>query len=333
MRLTRSEIRTALHARKSEQEELFAEARRLRDERFGPTVVLRGVVEVTNVCRVNCDYCPMRRDNTRENDRYFMTADQILERARVIRDAGIDVILLQGGETPRQVGPIEEALPRIVELFDGRVEVLLNLGNLRTEQYQRLKDAGAVSYILKHETSDPDLHQAMRHESLEERLRCMRDLLSLGYKVGTGLISDLPGQTLESIIDDIELAGELGAHMCSVSPFVPAPDTPLHLSPPGSVDLALNVLATLRICYPGLLIPSVSALEKNSAGGQSRGLAAGANVMTVNFTGDADLQRYLIYGKERFVVKMQHIQEIVRSAGLKTRGSVFLGDHAPQFAS
>jgi biotin synthase len=200
---------------------------------------------------------------------------------------------------------------------------------MKTVQYARLREAGATSYILKHETSDTRLHRELRHESLEERLRCMRALLDLGYKVGTGLISDLPGQTLDSVVDDIELAGELGVHMCSVSPFVPAPDTPLQLCPPGSVDLALNVLACLRISYPKLLIPSVSALEKTSAGGQSRGLAAGANVMTVNFTGDSDRHRYLIYGKDRFVVKMQHVEELVRGAGLAVRGSVFLDEAAP----
>lgn len=322
--LTRSEIREMLLARGAEQEEIFTEARRLRDQHLGAAVVLRGVVEVTNVCRVNCDYCPMRRDNTPDNDRYFMDVDEILERARRIRDAGIDVILLQGGETPRGASIVAQAIPAIRELFGGRVEVLLNLGNMTRAQYERLRQAGATSYILKHETSDARLHSRLRHESLDERLRCLRDLLSLGYKVGTGLISGLPGQSLESIVDDIELAGEFGVHMCSVSPFVPAPDTPLHLSPAGSVDLALNTLACLRISYPHLLIPSVSALEKTSSGGQSRGLAAGANVMTVNFTGDAERERYLIYGRERFVVKMGHVRELIQSADMIARGSVFL---------
>ncbi|WEB42134.1 radical SAM protein [Streptomyces yunnanensis] len=322
--LNRSEIRTYLTARGPAQEELFAEARRVREEHFGPTVILRGVIEVSNVCRVNCDYCPMRRDNTRENDRYFMSSDDILERAREIRAAGIDIILLQGGETPRNLSAIEDAIPRIRALYDGRVEILLNLGNMRREQYERLRALGATSYILKHETSDVRLFEAMRHESLDDRLRCMRDLLDLGYRVGTGLISSLPGQTLDSIVDDIELAETMGVHMCSVSPFVPAPNTPLQLSPIGDNELALNALATLRLHRPQLLVPSVSALEKTSSGGQSRGLAAGANVMTVNFTGDTDRQRYLIYGKDRFVVKKQYVDGLVRASGLRLRGSVFL---------
>jgi biotin synthase len=110
--LTRAEIRKALLATGPAQEELFAEARRRREQHFGDTVVLRGVVEVTNVCRVNCDYCPMRRDNTRDNDRYFMSSDEILARARQIQDRGIDIILLQGGETPRILAAIENSIPR-----------------------------------------------------------------------------------------------------------------------------------------------------------------------------------------------------------------------------
>jgi biotin synthase len=290
---------------------------------------LRGVVETTNVCRVDCDYCPMRRGNTAANDRYFLSAEEIVAGARLIRDAGIDVVLLQGGETRRGSKIVETALPMIRELFGGRVEILLNLGNLSREQYAALRAAGATSYILKHETSDPQLHRAIRHESLDTRLECLRNLLELGYRVGTGLISGLPGQPLDSIVDDIELAGDLGVHMCSVSPFVPAPDTPLRSAAAGSLDLALNALACLRICYPHLLIPSVSALEKTSAGGQASGFAAGANVMTVNFTGADDRHRYLIYGKDRFVVKMQHARNVIAVAGLQSRGSVFLDQLGP----
>lgn len=323
--LTRSEIRKALHASGSAQKDLFAEARRLREENFGSKVIVRGVTEITNVCRVNCNYCPMRRNNIRLLDRYFMTADEILARARLVRDAGLDVILLQGGETSRSLSALREALPEIRRLYSSRVEILLNLGNLSRRQYEELRSLGATSYILKHETSDAALHLAIRHECLDQRLRCLRDLLDTGYRVGTGLITGLPGQRLGSIIDDIELAGKLGVHMCSVSPFVPAPDTPWENEAPGDLNLALNAIAILRICYPYLLIPSVSALEKTNVGGQSRGLAAGANVLTVNFTGERNLARYLIYGKDRFVVSMDHVKQLVSQSGMSVGGSVFLG--------
>ncbi|WP_063777486.1 radical SAM protein [Streptomyces sp. 769] len=324
--LTRSEIRAALQASGEQQQELFAEARRRRQEHFGRRIVVRGVIEITNVCRVNCDYCPMRRDNVQDNDRFFMSSENIQRCARSIRDAGINVVLLQGGETTRVLSVLRESIPAIREIYDGDVEILLNVGNLTRAQYKNLRELGAVSYIIKHETSDPELFRAIRHEDLEQRLRCMRDLLDLGYRVGTGLISGLPGQSIESIIDDIELAGELGVHMCSVSPFVPAPDTPLSIAPAGSNELALNIIAILRICYPHLLIPSVSALEKTDSGGQSRGLDAGANVLTVNFTGEADRDRYLIYGNKRFVVGLEHARKLADNAGLTMGRSIFIGD-------
>ncbi|MFC7221190.1 radical SAM protein [Streptomyces polyrhachis] len=326
MTLTRQETRSLLLARGPAQAELFEESRKARDRHWGRTAILRGVIELTNVCRVNCDYCPMRRDNISGNDTYFLTGDQIVRMAQAIKDTGIDVVLLQGGETPSVLPLLEEAIPKIRELFDGRVEILLNTGNFKFAQYEKLRKLGATSYILKHETSDPVLHLAIRHETLEKRLACMRDLRTLGFKIGTGLISSLPGQTLDSVIDDIELAGELDASMCSVSPFVPAPNTPMELSPVGDNDLALNIIACLRLSYPHILIPSVSALERVGTGGQSRGLEAGANVMTVNFSSLVDQQRYLIYGKERFVVTLDHVRDIAERSGLTLRGSAFIDD-------
>ena len=78
--------------------------------------------------------------------------------------------------------------------------------------------------------------------------------------------------------DDLLLAREIGVHMVSGSPFIPAPDTPLAHRAPGDVDLTLNFIALARLmnsdCW---LIPSVSALETRQSGGQSSGLDTGAN--------------------------------------------------------
>ena len=328
--LTRSETRAALLASGERQAELFAEARRLRAQWFGQTVVVRGVVELTNVCRVNCEYCPMRRDNAAHNDRFFAGCGEIMGSVRAIYENGIDVVLLQGGETPTLLPTLRDAIPAIRDLYDGRVEVLLNLGSMTRGQYLELRELGATGYIIKHETSDPDLHQRIRHEDIAVRLRCLSELLDMGHRVGTGLISGLPGQSLDSIVRDIELAGEYGVQMCSVSPFIPAAHTPLANAPAGSLELALNIIACLRIRYPRMLIPSVSALERTNAGGQSRGLVAGANVVTVNFTGEPQRNRYHIYGDERFVVGLRHMRDLVSHAGMTTRGSVFLSEPAPR---
>lgn len=98
------------------------------------------------------------------------------------------------------------AMPPVRSLYDGGVEILLNLGNKRHDEYAALREAGATSYIIKHETSDPALNQRMRHETLESRLWHIRELIDLGYKIGTGTIVGLPGQSVENIAADIILA-------------------------------------------------------------------------------------------------------------------------------
>ena len=301
----------------SAQDELFKEARKLREDSFGNQVIVRGVTEVTNLCRVNCDYCPMRRDNTRTNSTFILSEDQILQAVEYIKEYGIKVVFFQAGEVPQTTKIIGEVIPKIKEMFDGDIEVLLNLGNKPREEYAYLKEQGADSYIIKHETSDPVLHEKLRYETLEYRLQYLKTLLELGYKVGTGTIVGLPGQNLESIADDILLAVELGVHMSSVAPFIPAPRTPLENHPYGSVNTALNAIAAMRLVSPSWYIPTVSALEKIEKGGQLRGLEAGANVLTINFTPNTERQKYLIYGQERYVVRTNHVAEMLDQAGLQ----------------
>jgi biotin synthase len=134
----------------------------------------------------------------------------------------------------------------------------------------------------------------------------------------------LPGQTIESLADDLLLAHDIGAHMVSGSPFIPAPDTPLEQNPPGDVNVTLNFIALARLMNPHWLIPSVSALESHRSGGQFAGLAAGANVLTVNFTPAKERVNYHIYGKGRYIVGNDHVNEIVARSGMERASSAFV---------
>lgn len=319
----RADLLAALRARGDEQRQLHEAALATKRSVFGDRVVLRGVIEIGNVCRVNCTYCPMRRDNNKQNEQYFMPAPEIIERARQIREVGIDVILLQAGETPKAAARALEAVPAVLDLYGGEVEIILNLGSLGLPWYRRLRDAGALTYILKHETGSDVLHAATRFEALADRMQEWFLAREAGFRTGTGIISGLPGQDVQSLADELVLLRSMRPDMVSVSPFVPAPDTPLSHVAPGDVDEALNFLALTRLEHPGALIPSVSALEKNSAGGQGAGIAAGANVMTINFTG-SHRGEYLIYGKDRFVVKADHVRSVLAAAGATAGGSVYL---------
>jgi biotin synthase len=258
----------------------------------------------------------MRLDN--KMPRYIYRSERIVDLAAHVHRAGIRTVSLQAGDIPRTTQTVGEAIPQMRRIFNGDVDILLVLGDKSGDEYAYLREQGATSYILKHETSDPALHLRHRLYSLEQRMAHLQDLLSLGYRVGTGTIVGLPGQTLEMLADDILLARSLGVHMCSASPFVPAAGTPLSEAEPGDVDLTLNALAVMRLAMPLALIPSVSALQKQAPGAQAMGFAAGANVITVNFTPVRDQASYPIYGADRFVVGQTYATQVLEAAGLKS---------------
>jgi len=128
-----------LRVRGEQQEQLFAAARAAREKVFGRRVVVRGLIEVTNLCRVNCEFCPMRRDNTKQNTIFQLKEEQILETATHIRDAGVNIVFLQAGEVPRTTQLVGNALPKVRKMFSGPVEFLLCLGNKTEEEYTFLK--------------------------------------------------------------------------------------------------------------------------------------------------------------------------------------------------
>lgn len=322
-KITRQQIKEYLLSRGQNQIELQNLGRSARDSHWGQTMIIRGLIEVTNKCRVNCLYCPMRRDNTRVNSTFILTPEQIIETARKIKEYGLSVVFLQAGEIPQTTKIVGEVLPTILDVFNNEVEIILCLGNKTRDEYQYLKDQGATTYIIKHETSDVELNEMMREDSWTERLRCINDLISLGFKVGTGVITGLPNQTIDSLIDDLFLSLELGVHMFSASPLIPAPNTPLAAHPAGSLELALNYISVARILNPAWLIPSVSAFEKLQAGGQLRGMQGGANVLTINFSPPSNQEKYLIYGKDRYIVKDKQVEKIIQETRLTPIKSPF----------
>ena len=81
--------------------------------------------------------------------------------------------------------------------------------------------------------------------SFDNRLRCLKDLKALGYEVGTGCLVGLPGQTVESLADDILFFKEIDADMVGIGPFIPHPNTPLKDSPNSNFTLALKVAHAL----------------------------------------------------------------------------------------
>jgi biotin synthase len=321
---TKSELKQLIQAEGDLQQELFRQARKVRQEFGADEVVLRGVIEISNYCQKNCDYCAMRAANP-GLARYRLEAEEILAIAAEIAQSNISLLFLQSGQDPRCDSILAEAIPKIKQNFN--LQVLLCLGERPREVYQQFAELGADSYILKFETSDPELYQEIAHTPLSRRLQCIHWLQEAGFKVGTGNIVGLPGQTLDTLAEDILLALQIQPDFVSTSPFIPNQDTPLESLPYGQVNYTLNTMAIYRLALKSPLIPTVSALEKIQPGGQLMGLNAGANVMTINFTPPPYRKRYAIYSKKRFVVSLEHALQAIKQAGLRVKTPLPAADH------
>ena len=312
------------------QQELFEQARAVRHQYSGDEVKLRGVIEISNICQKNCDYCAMRRSN-RTLNRFRLDVETILMVARSILESGITTIFLQGGQDPHCDPILDEVIPAIAH--DLGAEVLLNVGERSSETYERFAQLGARSFIMKYETSDAILYNKITHGPLDRRIQCMKWIRGAGMKIGTGNIVGLPHQSIESLLSDIRLAFAFKPNFVSTAPFIPNPGPPFQDQPLGDLDLTLNTMAILRIGLKGVLIPSVSALEYVRSGGQLMGLNAGANVMTINFTPQSYRERYRIYAQDRFIVTLNHAIKTAKSAGLTVNSNILLKIDASTIAS
>jgi biotin synthase len=305
-----------LEARGKAQEKLHARAAAAANARFGRQVFLRAVVEVSNHCRENCSYCGMRRDN-RALARFRAHHDQLAKLLIHHRPASVTDVNIQAGEDPVVVR--EVVLPLIRTLRrETPLGVSVCLGTLNAALYNELRTAGANIYIIKFEIADPKYYAQMEAPGRwEERIEHIQLLAEKGWKVSSGFIAGLPGQNARHLLANFNLARQLPLAGCSVSPFIPGESTPLSGAPTGGIDLTLNCMAMLRLMRPDWVIPAVSALNLAGPGsGYRRGLATGANLVTINLTPAEVRGDYLLYKRDRFIMTEERILGAIEAEGL-----------------
>jgi len=298
----RADLETVLRATDDGQLDLlFDFADRVRREFVGDGVLLRGIIEFSNICRNTCQYCGLNRSNVRLQ-RYRLTSDEILAATENVDQAGIKTIVLQSGEEDNlDADWLRQVVEEIKWRFD--VAVTLCVGERSRAEYQAWKEAGADRYLLKIETSDPglygELHPGM---SFENRVRCLRDLAELGYQTGSGNLVGLKGQTVASLASDIQFFQQGNFDMVSASPFIPHPQTPLAREPAGDLLMTLKMIALTRIVSRTAHIPASTALGSlHGRDERPEALAAGANVLMPNFTPMPYRRHYEIYPNKRCV--------------------------------
>ncbi|MCH3964914.1 MAG: [FeFe] hydrogenase H-cluster radical SAM maturase HydE [Clostridium sp.] len=273
--------------------ELFEAADRVRKKYVGDKVHLRGLIEFSNICKRNCMYCGLRRSN-KNIKRYRIEPDRIIELAQKAVGYGYRTLVMQSGEDDYYTVDIMKYI--ISNIKKMNVAVTLSIGEKSFKEYRAYKEAGADRYLLRIETTDPELYRDMDPGmSHENRKRCLRDLKSLGYEVGTGCLIGLPGQSVESLADDMMFFKEIDADMVGVGPFIPNEDTPLKDAEGGDFETARKFVAIMRLIMPDINIPATTAMETLNPNGRTLVLQSGANVVMPNVTEGIYRKLYALY--------------------------------------
>ncbi len=307
--LDRAEIEVWLREEDTQRlETLWHRADAVRATNVGDAVHLRGLIEISNICVRSCAYCGLRAGNT-DLERYRMSRGEVLDCARQAVAFEYGTVVIQAGE---DYGITREWLTDVIREIkrETPLAVTLSMGERPFDELAAWREAGADRYLLRFETSDPELYAAI-HPSLpdrpSDRIAILKQLRELGYEIGGGVMIGLPGQTYSGLAADIDLFRRLDLDMVGVGPYIAHPGTPLGGNPrlrpippeeqvPQTELMTYKVVALTRLVCPEANIPSTTALATiNKTTGRELGLSRGANVVMPNLTPTRYRVLYEIY--------------------------------------
>ncbi len=295
--LSADEYEYLLTHRSAEATELLRQyAIKARQRYYSNKVFVRGLIEVSNICKNDCYYCGIRKSNL-HCERYRLSKAEILECCSDGYALGFRTFVLQGGEDGTFTDDYLCDLIKSIKESYPDCAITLSLGERSKESYQKLYDSGADRYLLRHETADSE-HYAKLHPdtlTLENRLACLKDLKDIGYQVGCGFMVGSPYQTTKHIAKDLKFIEQFQPDMCGIGPFIPHKDTPFASFSAGDAELTCYLLSIIRLIKPNILLPATTALGTVESDGRQRGILSGANVVMPNLSPLSVRKKYMLY--------------------------------------
>lgn len=314
-------------------QQLYDDAFRTKIDNVGNKVYLRGLVEITNICRKNCLYCGIRRDNP-SNDRYEIDIEDVIPAARFAYEQGYGSMVIQGGERHDKKfrDKITSILKEVRKISsESPLGITLSLGEQPYEVYKEWFEAGAHRYLLRIESSTQELfekiHPVDESHSFQTRLTALKDLRRAGYQVGTGVMIGLPFQTLGHLADDLLFFKSFDIDMCGMGPYLEHSQTPLYqykdllIPKEERLELSLKMVAILRLMMPKINIAATTAMQSIDPAGREKAILAGANVIMPNLTLTEVRGDYSIYENKPGVgedasITSSSLERMLQNAGI-----------------
>lgn len=292
------------------QRKLIYKASSMVKEKFTANYVsIKGLIEFSNYCSKNCDYCGIRRDNN-SLKRYRMSNKEILEAVKKVKNWGLDTIVLQSGEDFYfDDDKIIDLIKRIKKLT--KLPISISIGERDFESYFKYKKAGAIRTLLKHESVNQKLFEKVNPDKdYEKRLGLLKYANSIGYVTGSGFIIGLPGQTDSDIADDLLFIRNEKVIMIGIGPLIASKNTPYEKMKNGSITKTLNACCAARFVVPNSQMPVTTALGTLNLKTHYDALEYFCNVVMVNITPNKYRENYNIYDNKAKIDFFETIDEL-----------------------
>lgn len=314
--LTLEEYEYLIEYRNNEIYEYLKEkANIVRKQIYDNKIYIRGLIEISNICKNDCLYCGIRFGN-KDCMRYRLTSDEIQQCVDEGYSLGYRTFVLQGGEDMYYSDDILcHIITDIKEKYPD-CAITLSLGERSYNSYKRLYDAGADRYLLRHETADKEHYERLHPKSMsfDNRMKCLKELKDIGYQVGCGFMVESPYQSSKTLAKDLKFIEEFNPHMCGIGPFIPHVSSLFKNEKTGTVELTCFLLAIIRLIHPSILLPSTTALSTIDPRGREKGILAGANVIMPNLSPKSVRKKYELYNDKAVSGKesAQYLDDIRR---------------------
>lgn len=271
-----------------------------RKKIYGNKIYIRGLIEISNICKNDCYYCGIRKSNA-NCERYRLTKEEILKCCEEGYALGFRTFVMQGGEdgyfTDERLCDVVSAIRR--NFYD--CAITLSMGERSRTSYERLYAAGADRYLLRQETADKEHYLKLhpKEMSYENRMQCLKELKEIGFQTGCGFLVGSPYQRREHLAADLKFIEEFQPQMCGIGPFIPHKDTSFKEEKAGSVEFTCYLLSLIRLMQPNILLPATTALATLDEKGREKGILSGANVVMPNLSPLSVRNKYELYNHKK----------------------------------
>jgi FO synthase len=252
-------------------EDLLGRARAVRDEAHGSRVTYspKVFIPLTMLCRDHCGYCTFAKAPARIESPY-MSADQVLEVARMGAAAGCHEALFTLGERPEERYPVardwleKSGYGSTVDYLAAMCRLVLdetgllphaNAGALFPEELTLLRTVTASQgMMIETLRDDLDAHRGSPDKTPQRRLATLDAAGELAIPFTTGILVGIGEDRADRVraLDAIATSHARHGHVQEVivQNFLPKPGTSMHKAPPCPLDDFLEAIALARLILP-----------------------------------------------------------------------------------